>query len=185
MTSRSTDDAMQRFYQRVWRENVVPLLRGHQAEQRRKTARVGGKLAAASGRFLDSLLGLRGKPFTRSLTIMGTRLGALLPDAWDWRWWRDEADTETRRQIAELIERRALEMQDAEARALLDVPPQASLDELKQAWRRLSQHYHPDKAADDHQRREYHLRFITYQAAYERLCRALVAEDTPERDTDG
>ncbi len=163
---------MRRFFQRVWRDNVTPLLKGKSGRTRRKTARVGGMFAAATGTFIDSVLGLRGRPFTRSMTVMGTRLGAILPDAWEWDWWHAVTDQETRTAVASEVERGARELPEADALALFELTPSATLDDLKAAWRRVSQDWHPDKAPDERLRGEYHLRFVAYRAAYERLRQA-------------
>jgi hypothetical protein len=166
----STDnEAFRRFLRRVWRDDVTPLLRGENAAQRRSAAQKGGKLAAATGLFLDSMFGLRGRPFTRSLTVLGSTLGALLPDAWDWKWLREQAGPRQRQVVAEQVQRRAADMPLAEALQLFQLSPQATQDELKQAWREISQRWHPDKAPDEARRAEYHVRFVAYRAAYDRL----------------
>lgn len=169
---RPSDEALRRFLRRVWRTDVEPLLRGKYAAQRRKSARVGGKVAATGGLLLDSLLRLRGKPFTRAMSVMGSSLGALLPDVWDWKWLRTSADEQDRKVVADQVERRAAQLPEADALALFDLPPTASREQLKQVWRTVSQRWHPDKVPDPQQRTEYHLRFVAYQAAHERLCRA-------------
>ena len=160
---------MQRFFQRVWREHVAPTLRDRQAGTRRKTARAGGMIAAATGGMLDGLFRLRGRPFTRSLTIVGTQLGAILPDAWDWNWWHELTDDAARETVRGAVAAQAESLPDADALALFDLTPAADHNALRQAWRAASQRWHPDKAPDDRQRQEYHLRFVAYQAAYERL----------------
>jgi hypothetical protein len=169
---RPSDEALSRFLHRVWRSDVQPLLRGKHADQRRKSARVGGKIAAAGGLVVDSLFHLRGKPFTRAMTVMGSSLGAMLPDVWDWKWLRNSADEQARKFVTEQVKRRAAELPEADALELFSLLPTASREQLKQSWRIASQRWHPDKAPDAEQRNEYHLRFIAYQAAYERLCRA-------------
>ncbi len=165
------DDALGRFLRRVWQTDVEPLLRGKRAEQRRKSARVGGIVAATGGLVLDTIFRLRGKPFTRAMSVMGSSLGAMLPDVWDWKWLRS-ATSEDRKVVADQVKRRAAELPEADALALFDLPPTSSREQLKQTWRTLSQRWHPDKAPDETRRPEYHLRFVTYQAAYECLCQA-------------
>ena len=115
------NEAFRRFLRRVWRDDVAPLLHDHRAAQRKKTARVGGKLAAASGLFVDGLLGLKGKPFTRFMTVMGSSLGAMLPDVWDWQWLREIADGAEREIAAAAVERHAAALPEAAALALF--PP--------------------------------------------------------------
>jgi hypothetical protein len=55
--------------------------------------------------------------------------------------------------------------------AILEVPPQASPEEIKAAYRRAAARYHPDKVA--HLGREFqelaHRKFVAIQQAYERL----------------
>src|SRR5262245_59841303 len=108
------DLAFQRFLQRVWRDDVGPLLRGRQADQRRKAARIGGTVAGTGGALLDRMLGLRGRPFSRAMTVLGSTLGAILPDAWDWNWLRKAAPHE-REAVAEEVQRRAANLPDADA----------------------------------------------------------------------
>ena len=171
-SSKQSDEMLARFLRRVWRADVEPLLRGKYATQRRTSARVSGKVAAAGGLVLDSLFRLRGRPFTRALTVMGSSLGAMLPDVWDWKWLQASADDEDRKVAAEQVERRAAELPEAEALALFGLAPTAAHEQLKHAWRIVSQRWHPDKAPDTDRRVEYHVRFVAYQTAYEQLCRA-------------
>ena len=170
--TRPSDAVLGRFLRNVWRVDVEPLLRGKRAAQRRKSARVGGKVAATGGLVLDSLFKLRGKPFTRAMSVMGSSLGAMLPDVWDWKWLRSSATNADRKVVTEQVKRRAAELPEADALALFGLTGLATSEQLKQAWRSASQRWHPDKAPDESQRPEYHVRFVAYQAAYERLCRA-------------
>ncbi len=173
------DDPLRAFLQRVWREDVTPLLRGNRADQRAKSARATGKAAAAAGLFFDTLLKLRGRPFTRALTVLGSSVGAMLPDAWDWKWLRDTADDRTRAAVAEQMRRRAAELPDREALQLFGLRADATLDDLKTVWRAISRRWHPDHAPDEQTRAEHHLRFVTYRAAYERLRDAYDAGRLP------
>lgn len=86
--------------------------------------------------------------------------------------------------VSDQVKRRAAQLPEADALALFDLAPTASRAELKESWRALSQRWHPDKAPDDEQRAEYHVRFITYQAAYERLCAAYDEGRLPQADVD-
>lgn len=161
-------EAFRRFLRRVWQADVQPLLGDQRAAQRRYSARVGGRVAAAGGLFVDAFLGLRGRPFTRALTVLGARVGALLPDVWDWQIFRS-ATPEQRATIAARVEDRAATLEDREALELLGLTEQATPDDLRSAWHAASRRWHPDKAPDDAQRQEYHVRFLVYKGAYERL----------------
>jgi hypothetical protein len=179
--TRSRDnEAFRRFLRRVWQRDIAPLLVGEYAAQRRKSAWIGGRLAATTGLVLDSLLRLRGRPFARALTVLGTTAGALLPDVWDWRWLRERAGPRERTVVAEQVQRRAAELEVREALALFDLPANATAAALKQAWRQVSQNYHPDKAPDEPSRAEYHVRFLAYRAAYDRLARAYETGALPQ-----
>lgn len=167
-----SDAALGRFLRRVWKKDVEPLLRDRRARQRRRAARAGGRIAATGGLVLDSLLGLRGRPFTRAMTVMGSSLGALLPDVWDWKWLRGTATEQQRRVVREQVKRRAAELPEVDALELFGLNGRSSRTELKAAWRAASQRWHPDKAADEAARAEHHVRFIAYQAAYRRLAAA-------------
>jgi hypothetical protein len=164
-------EAFRRFLRRVWRDDVAPLLADRRAEQRRKAARVTGKLAAATGLLFDGVFRLKGKPFTRFMTVMGTSLGAMLPDVWDWEWLRSDAAPEEREAVAERVAARAGELEEAEALAMFGLTPGATAADVKQAWRAVLQRWHPDKAPDEARRAEYHVRFLAYKAAYERIAR--------------
>jgi len=170
--SKQSDEALGRFLRQVWQSDVEPLLRGKYADQRRKSARVTGKVAATGGLVVDTLLRLRGKPFTRFMTVMGSSLGAMLPDVWDWKWLRSAADEEDRKVIADQVQRRAARLSENGALKLFGLAPTASQEQLKHAWRIVSQRWHPDKAESPAERAEFHVRFVAYQAAYERLSRA-------------
>jgi hypothetical protein len=180
--TRSTDnEAFRRFLRRVWQHDINPLLRGEYALQRRTSARVGGKLAASAGLLVDGILGLRGRPFARFMAVLGSSFGALLPDVWDWSWLRNHAGQKQRKVVAEQVQRRAAELPVLEALAIFRLPPTASREELKDAWRAVSKRWHPDKAPDDPRRAEYHVRFVAYQAAYRRLCEAYEGGLLPRR----
>lgn len=178
------DQSLRRFYRRVWKHDVAPLLRGRRKKEREKAARVGGKIAATAGLFVDRLLGLKGRPFARSMTVMGTSLGAMLPDVWDWKWLH-EADESQRKVVDEQVSRRVAELPEAEALELFGLSPTATRDDLKQAWRAASLKHHPDKAADESRQAEFHLRFLTYRAAYERLCKAYDDGRLPQEEPSG
>lgn len=165
------DEAFRQFLRRVWQHDVAPLLRGAQAQRRLRAARVGGKIAAVTGLAVDSLLHLRGRPFTRFMTVMGSRLGAMLPDVWDWQWFRT-SDPAAQRLTEKHVRKAAGILPEDDALALFGLSRAAGVDDLKRSWRSMSQRWHPDKAPDAAARSEYHLRFVTYQAAYERLCEA-------------
>ncbi len=173
------NEAFRRFLRRVWREDIAPLLADRRGPQRKKAARVGGKAAAAAGLFVDGVLGLKGKPFTRFLTVLGSSLGALLPDAWDWHWLGQSASDDDRQVISEQVRRRAAQLHETDALALFGLPADASRDELKHVWRQVLLRWHPDKAPDQRHRHEYHLRFLAYKTAYERLCAAYEAGRLP------
>jgi hypothetical protein len=166
----SRDEALGRFLRQVWHSDVEPLLRGKYAAQRRKSARIGGKVAATGGLVVDSLLRLRGKPFTRALSVLGSSFGAMLPDVWDWQWLRTSASKNDRQVLTDQVKRRAAQLSDTEALRLFGLASTASYEQLKHAWRIVSQRWHPDKATDPQQRHEYQVRFVVYQSAYERLC---------------
>ncbi len=185
MAANGENEALAAFLHRVWRQDVEPLLRDQRAEQRRKAAAVGGKVAAAGGLLLDTLLRLRGRPFTRAMSVLGTSFGAMLPDVWDWQWFRS-AERGQQEQIAEQIRRRAASLEDLEALALFGLDGSANFEQLKTAWRRVSLRWHPDRAPDQAARAEYHARFVAYQGAYERLRGAYEAGRLPiERPAAG
>lgn len=174
-----SEQAMQQFLARVWRDDVGPLLRGRHAAQRRTGARVGGTLAGGAGAVLDGLFRLRGRPFTRALTVLGARLGAIAPDAWTWEWLRSDADAAQRRAVAEGVERQSGGLSDEEALALLDLDPRSTRQELQNAWRAVLLRWHPDRAPDEPRRAEYRVRFLAYQGAYERVRAAFEAGKLP------
>ncbi len=179
--SNKSDRALRAFLRRVWKHDVAPLLRDKRAEQRRRSARTGGKLAASAGLLVDSVFRLRGRPFTRFMTVMGASLGAMLPDVWDWKWLRESASDAERDAVADQVRRRVEQLPEADALALFDLPPTATREQLQGAWRTVARRWHPDKAPDDAARREYHLRFVTFGTAYERLEQAYDAGRLPHR----
>jgi len=174
VTNRQPDAnaALRRFLRRVWRDDVAPLLRDKRAAQRRKAARVGGKVAAATGLIVDGVFRLKGRPFTRFMTVMGTSVGAMLPDVWDWNWLKKSAGPAERKVVEDQVRRQAQKLPEADALELFGLSECASREELKEAWRAASQRWHPDKAPDEARRPEYHVRFLAYREAYERLVQA-------------
>ncbi|TWT45554.1 Chaperone protein DnaJ [Phycisphaerae bacterium RAS1] len=169
--SEGASEAFHRFLRRVWQRDIRPLLSGVQADRRARYARAGGKAAAAAGLLLDGALRLRGRPFTRFLTVMGSSLGAIAPDVFEWDLFA-RLKPEQRSAAEGRVERAARELPDAEALALFELSPSATRDDLRSAWRGAAQRWHPDKAPDEQQRAEHQVRFLTYQAAYERLTEA-------------
>lgn len=177
----ASDEAFQRFLRRVWRTDIRPLLNDRLAGQRRAAARAGSSAAGSAGLLVDRLLGLKGRPFARAMTVLGGSLGAMLPDVWDWRWLRETADESQRAAAHEGIRRCAADLEEDEALALFGLDGRAARDELRSAWRQASKRWHPDLASDE-QRREHHLRFISYQCAYERLERAFDEGRLPRQE---
>jgi hypothetical protein len=176
----SGDAAFREFLRRVWTEDIRPLLDDRRAAQRRSTARTGAKYAGATGAFLDGVFNLRGKPFARMFTVWGGSFGALLPDAWDWKWLRDDATESQREAVRERIEQRAATLPETDALALFGLTPAATRDDLKVAWREFLLHGHPDKAPTPAQRDEYTIRFLTCKSAFELLCRAYDEQRLPK-----
>lgn len=173
MANRSPEDeAFRRFLRRCWQQDVVPLLRGQRAEQRRKAARVGAKVAAAGGLLIDSLLRLRGKPVTRFLTVLGSSAGAMLPDVWDNGLLRRVLDPQQRARVAWRVQQRAAELELAEALELTGLDPAASREQMRAQRRSVLARWHPDRAGDEAQREDYRLRFVALQAAFERIEQA-------------
>lgn len=181
MAATQADDnpEFRRFLRRVWRQDIAPLLKGERAAQRRRAARLGGTLAGGAGLLVDSLLNLKGRPFTRALTVLGSTVGAILPDAWSWRWLREQATLRQRRVVEQRVTARAGMLPVEQALALFDLAPRASRRELRRAWHAFSRRWHPDRAADAAARAEHHLRFVAGQAAYERLKAAYARGELP------
>lgn len=50
--------------------------------------------------------------------------------------------------------------------AVLACSSRATSDEIKQAYRRMAQQWHPDRASDDEERAEFHQRMVEINAAY-------------------
>lgn len=189
MSTRPADnEAFRRFLRRVWQRDVRPLLDDRRRAARAKSARVAGTAAGAAGLLADRLFGLRGKPFARFMTVMGSSIGAMLPDMFDWNWFR-QADRQSQAAVADRVERSAADLDVREALELfelppdlLELPPDAGREQLKEAWHAAARLWHPDRARTDEERAEFHLRFVAYQAAYERLCRHFDVTRKPGED---
>ncbi|MBI5863053.1 MAG: J domain-containing protein [Planctomycetes bacterium] len=169
-SSKRQEERFQAFVRRVWRNDVAPLLRGKRADQRKRAAGIGGSAAAAGGALLDGLFRLKGRPFTRAMTVIGSTIGAMIPDIWDWEWHGKKASEEQRKVVDEKVRTEAARLPEAEALALFDLPENATRAELHHAWLSMSMRWHPDKAPNAERRAEYSLRFVAYQSAYEQLC---------------
>lgn len=167
--------AFQAFLQRVWVNDVRPMLNDHRAQQRASTARTVGMGGAAAGMAVDKLLGLKGKPFTRALTVFGASMGAILPDALDWNWVRRAAGQGEREALQQQTALRAGEIDLTEALRLMGFSQVPSAELLREAWREAANRWHPDKAPDVADKPEYQLRFIALQHAYERIRAAIGA----------
>lgn len=175
-----SDLAFRRLMQRVWHEDVAPLLRGRYADQRASGARLGGKAASGVGFALDRLFGFKGKPFQRSLGVLGATLGAVVPDVWDTSWLRERANDADRSTVAEQVQHGAAGLDLAAAAELLDLNDLNDHDALREAWRIQAKRWHPDVAPPE-RREEHRLRFIACQAAYDRLTRAFELGELPRR----
>ena len=174
----ASDIAFRRLMQRVWHDDVVPLLRGKYAKQRASGARIGGKAAAGFGFALDRLLGFKGKPFQRSLGVLGTTLGAVVPDVWDATWLRQGADDSDRRTIAEQVHQGAAGLELSAAAELLELGDMNDREALREAWRNQAKRWHPD-VAPPARREEHRLRFVACQAAYDRISKAFENGELP------
>lgn len=168
MSQAPESEAFDRFLERVWQSDIQPLLRGRYKEQRAKTARFGSKWAGAAGALFDKALRLRGRPFSRAMTVLGGSFGAILPDVWEWRWFESltSADRQT---VADRIRARAAALDDAHALGLFGLTTDATRAQVQAAWRAAARRWHPDLARSEAERDGHHLRFVTYQQAYERL----------------
>ncbi len=174
-----SDREFQRFLAHVWKHDVAPLLKDARRRQRQRTASTTGKAGAAGGLLLDGVLGLKGRPFTRFLTVVGATLGAILPDVLDWKVVALLTDDEQRR-IESATAQRAAALQFDAALALFGLTQDATSDDLKRAWREASLRWHPDRAGDDQaQRAEHHMRFVACSAAYDRLTQAYARGELP------
>lgn len=165
------NESMHAFLSRVWSQDVRPLLAGSHRAARERSARVGGTAAGLAGMLADRLLRLRGRPFTRAMTVLGASFGAMLPDLWDWNW-LSRASDQHRRFVEAQSQRRAAQLPEREALALFNLPASAAREDLRRAWREQSLRWHPDRAPSPEARAEHHLRFVTLNAAYQRLERA-------------
>lgn len=172
---------MQRFLRRVWTQDVAPLLRGRYSRQRAAVARVGGTIAGVAGMLVDRLFGLRGRPTARAMTVLGATLGAMLPDAWDWDYLNRLNDATANAEAAEHVRRCAEQLPEEEALELFGLDPASTRDELQAAWREIVLRWHPDRAPDPSARTEYHVTFMAYRTAYDRLCEAHEAGRLPRR----
>ncbi len=176
--TRDTADAFERFLRRVWRAEVAPKLAGRRRRGRATGARVGGTIAGLGGTLLDRLFGLRGRPFARAGTVLGASVGAILPDVWDWEWLR-RASAAQYKAVAGRVREHAARLEDDEALALLGLHAGATAEDVRRAWHAASKRWHPDLAPDGATRREHALRFVTLNAAHERLCDALESGRLP------
>lgn len=176
----ASDIAFRRLMQRVWHEDVAPLLRGKYAEQRAGGARIGGKAAAGFGFALDRLFGFKGKPFQRSLGVLGTTLGAMVPDVWDATWLRQRADDADRQTVTEQVQHGAAELDLKAAAELLELDDINDREALRDAWRVQAKRWHPDVAPQE-RGEEHRLRFVACQAAYERISRAFENGELPRK----
>ena len=136
-------------------------------------------MGSSIGLVLDTLFGLKGKPFARFMTVVGSSVGAILPDALDWKWLSGEASEDERRVVEEQVRRRAGELSDAEALALFELPRTASEEDVKRAWRDAALRWHPDKAGNAAEQAEYHVRFVALTRANERLREAFESGRLP------
>lgn len=166
----SQPDDLDRLLADLWRSDLAALLKDDLAERRKATGGAVGGLTGRVGRAVDRLFKLPGRPFSRSLGVLGATVGATLPDAW-------KTIIDAHRALGsaarKLIEKHVLAATDRlpEERTLrlFGLTPRATREELHQAWRRVAAAWHPDRAPDEAERVRYHYRFVAYQAAYDRL----------------
>lgn len=171
------DEAFRRLMERVWQRDVAPLLRGKYAQHRATGAKIGGKAAAGMGLALDRLFGLKGRPFQRSLGVLGSTLGAVVPDAWDSSW-QQRADAADRRTVEDQVQHEAAMLELREAAALLGLTNLNDREALRAAWHVQAKRWHPDIAPAE-QREAHRIRFVACQAAYERLNAAFERGELP------
>lgn len=175
----NADDNLRDFYRRLWEHRIYPQLSAEDAERQAQRTRQTARWASASGRFLDSLLGLRGRPFTRAFTSLGVDLS--MPKAWDWQWFGQQSEA-TRAQLNAEAEAEVARLEIEQALALFGLSRSATEEELKAAWRVAAHRWHPDRAHTAEEREQAHSHFVTLQAAYERLLTAYQAGKIPSCD---
>ena len=175
----TTDEKLHAFYRRLWEKRILPQLSAENAPRQEKRTRRTARWASASGRFVDSLLGLRGKPFTRAFTSIGVDLS--MPQTWDWKWFGRQTQA-TRERLNAEAEAAAAKLEFDEALSLFGLSGSASHDDLKAAWRAAAHRWHPDRARSEEERQQAHSHFVTLQAAYERLRAAYEAGKIPSCD---
>lgn len=163
------DQHLSEFYKRLWKQRILPqLAQDQEHKQARRTRRV-ARWASASGRMLDSFMGLRGHPFTRALTSLGVDLS--FPQNWEWDWLGRQNES-VKSAIQQEAERAARRLEFAEALSLFGLNLDSPEHELKAAWREAAHRWHPDRARSEVDRQQSHCHFITLQAAYEQLQQA-------------
>jgi DnaJ-class molecular chaperone len=73
------------------------------------------------------------------------------------------------------------QLPEQDALELMGLRADSTREALRAQWHEAARRYHPDKAAGEAQRVEFHYRFLAYQAAYERLSAAFEAGRLPRK----
>jgi hypothetical protein len=169
---------MEAVLRQSWLEDLLPLLQDRSISTRVGRAGLFGVVGAVVGEIADMACQAY---FKRKLGIgtllgaAGAAVGAFSPEIMDWAAAYERLDADQREYVDERVRKRVVSQELIEQLSYFDLPPTATADELRKAWKRKAAEFHPDrnKASDAH------VRFVALNAAHERLRDAYACGELP------
>lgn len=170
---------MEAVLRQSWLEDLLPLLQDRSMATRVGRAGLFAAVGAVVGLVADMACQAYFKKKLGFGAILGGAAGAAAgsfsPEIMDWAAAYERLDPEQRDSVDDRIRDRITHQELIEQLSYFDLPPTATADALRKAWKRKAAELHPDrnKASDAH------VRFVALNAAHERLRDAFTRGDLP------
>lgn len=170
---------MDEFLHQVWQDDVLPWLQQRSRSTRLGRAGVLAAVGAAIGEITDVICQkyLGRKPGFGALLggTIGMAAGAFSPEILDWAAAYEQMSDDERESTDERIRQRVISRELLQLLAFLELPPTATLQQMKKAYKRQAFQLHPDRNRNP----DAHVRMVALNAVREKLAAAYARGELP------